>query len=433
MKRTVRMMVLAGAAGLAALALATAGCGSPEIKEIPQSMLNPKNIPVATIFYQWFGYEHNARNNWPATGGLGTFHWNDIVDNQLITGFVSNRPEIGYYASDSEVAIAWQLRKMEEAGIDTIIVSWWGWGDANLDGVHDGYIEQRSHDALIRWLNYIQANNLGFKVALMVEPWMDIVHGSQQQPGTARNLPKAQKQMILDYIWDNVYSVYPDLVFNWQGKPLLAAVGELYFDSDEDVPDDRFTLRSFRFKEEDVDPGNSWDWIITEPLPYFQEVDNTVILSPCYDEWFLAAAHPDWWPDAWRRRNTGPIRHDLYLVDNLYDFEWSQVYNKSDDVDLIVLWDWNSWMEQLYIEPDDGEGAAPARDTLVHKTAWYGRRFMSGAPFEMFEPDWETVQDFRSMLNPISPAQLNPDSDAEADRLLQRTIQQAQNHMAAHR
>ena len=350
-------------------------------------MASPKNVPVATILYQWFGYSHDRENNWPADGGLGTFHWNDIVDNQLVTGFVPNRPEIGYYASDSDDTIAWQLRKMEEAGVDTIIVSWWGWGDADLDGVHDGYIEQRSHDALIRLLDHIQSKSLSFTVALMVEPWPDIVTPTIDHtlvPGTARNLTAAKKQIILDYVWDNVYSVYPDLIFNWQGKPLLAAAGELYFDPDEDSPEDRFTLRSFRFKEKDVDPGNAWDWIITRPLPYFQAVDNAVILSPRYDEWLLFAAHPDWLP-SWGR--TEPMRHDPYLKEDLYGFEWRQVYNRRNEVDLIILWAWNSWMEQLYIEPDTGEGVAPAGDTLVRKTAWYARRFRSGTPFEMFETD----------------------------------------------
>ena len=370
---------------LAALLL-TAACGGTT-GEGESYTVNSMSVPVATIFYQWFGYAHDAQSGWPAEGGLGTFHWNDIINNQLITGFVANRPEIGYYASDDDNTIAWQLQKMEEAEIDTIIVSWWGWGDANLDGNVTGYIEARSHDALIRLLDYVKTNSLNFKVALMVEPWPDIVHGSQQLPGTSKSLSADRKQMILDYVWDNLYSVYPDLIFHWEGKPLLSAAGELYFDPEEDSPDDRFTLRSFRFKSKDRDPGNSWDWIITAPLPHFQQVDNTVILSPRYDEWFLAAAHPNWWPDAWGRKHTGPVRHDPYLKENLYDFEWRKVYNRRHEVDLIILWAWNSWMEQLYIEPDDGEGMAPAEDNLVRKTAWYVRRFMSGAPFKMFEPD----------------------------------------------
>ena len=100
----------------------------------------------------------------------------------------------------------------------------------------------------------------------------------------------------------------------------------------------------------------------------------------------MAAAHPNWWPWAWGREKTGPIRHDPFLTENLYDFEWRQVYERREDIDIIILWAWNSRMEQLYIEPDDGEsGAAPVGDLLVRKTAWYARRFMSGASFNMFD------------------------------------------------
>ena len=371
------------------------------------------DIPVATIFYQWYGYEHDHLNNWPATGGLGTFHWNDIVADQLITGFVLNRPEIGHYPSDDDETIAWQLRKMGEAGIDTIIVSWWGWGDSNLDGSPDwfdaeqrregdgyGYIEQRSHDALIRLLEYIRAHDLGFKVALMVEPWPDVVNPIGEigpQPGIAKKLADDQKKLIFDYVSANIYDQYRDLIFNWEGKPLLAAAGELHFKPEADSPDDRFTFRSFRLKEADLDPGNAWDWDITKPLPYFQEVDNTVILSPRYDEWFLCMAHPDWWvKGAWGR--TEAVRHDPQLTGNLYDYQWRQVYERRDDVDLIIIWAWNSWMEQLYIEPDDGQGAAPAGESLLRKTAWYGKRFRDVETFEPFSPDLKITDDPRPVL-----------------------------------
>ena len=374
---------------------------------------NAKDVPVAAIFYQWYGYEHDHLNNWPATGGLGTFHWNDIVADQLITGFVLNRPEIGHYPSDDDETIAWQLKKMEEAGIDTIIVSWWGWGDSNLDGNPDwfdaeqrgegdgyGYIEQRSHDALIRLLEYIRAHDLGFKVALMVEPWADVVNpigGIGPQPGIAKKLADDQKKLIFDYVSANIYDQYTDLIFYWEGKPLLAAAGELHFKPEDDSPDDRFTFRSFRLKEADLDPGNAWDWDITKPLPYFQEVDNTVILSPRYDEWLLCMAHPDWWVKrAWGR--TKAVRHDPQLTDNLYDYQWDRVHEQRDEVDLIIIWAWNSWMEQLYIEPDDGQGVAPAGDSLLRKTAWYGKRFREGAAFEPFSPGLQVSIDPRPIM-----------------------------------
>ena len=253
------------------------------------SSVDPRKVPVATVLYQWYGYAHERENDWPSVGGLGSFHWNDVIGNELITGFVANRPEIGYYASDDET-IAWQLREMEEAGIDTIIVSWWGWGDVDLYGDVDeqteGYIEQRSHDALINLLDQIKSKGLNFKVAIMVEPWPDVATPTrdyERPPNAAFNLTDGQKQVIFDYLADNVYDVYPDQMFEWDGKPLLIAVPRMFFDPGAD---NRFTLRSLGFRHEDNDPGNAWDWIITEPLPYLQDVqvgdrDETVaILIP---------------------------------------------------------------------------------------------------------------------------------------------------------
>ncbi len=329
-------------------------------------------------------------------------------------------------------------------------MSWWGWGDMDLDGNIDEqaerYIEQRSHDALLKLLDQIESKDLKFKVTVMVEPWPDIAMPTpdyQRPPNAALNhaalnLSDAQKQVIFDYLASNVYDVYPDQIFQWKGKPLLIAVPRLFFRADAD---DRFTLRNPRFRHEDIDPGNAWNWIITDTLPYIQDVhlqdsedeETIAILSPRYDEWFLAAANPSWWPEAWGRLETGPVRHDPYLKENLYDFEWRQIYERREDIDLIILWAWNSRMEQLYIEPDDGEnGAAPASDLLVRKTAWYARRFLSGAPFQMFEPDWVAVKDFCTALNPISPQQLNLRSEAEVDQVLHRIIRQAQSHVSTY-
>ena len=97
----------------------------------------------------------------------------------------------------------------------------------------------------------------------------------------------------------------------------------------------------------------------------------------------MAAAH-HWWPTAWDR--VCAIRHDPYLTENLYDYQWQEAHNQRDEIDLVILWAWNSWMEQLYIEPDDGEGAAPAGDSLLRKTAWYTQRLRDGGAFQLFDP-----------------------------------------------
>ena len=108
MERIFPVIVLVGVVALAMAGMLLAlNPGNPDEKELTA----PKDIPVATIFYQWFGYAHGG-NEWPCEGGLGTFHWNDILDNQLITGFVVNRPEIDHYCSDADETISWQLQKM---------------------------------------------------------------------------------------------------------------------------------------------------------------------------------------------------------------------------------------------------------------------------------------------------------------------------------
>ena len=115
----VALVLVAAIAAAGAWLAVSGGDGEVVVSE-------PRKTPVAAVFYQWFGYAHDRDNGWPAIGGHGTFHWNDIVFDELITGFVANKPAIGYYASDSDETIAWQLEQMGRAGIDTIIVSWWG-------------------------------------------------------------------------------------------------------------------------------------------------------------------------------------------------------------------------------------------------------------------------------------------------------------------
>ncbi len=98
--------------GVTALAVAGAWLSVARIED-QEVVSAPRKVPVATVLYQWYGYAHDRDNGWPANGGLGTFHWNDVVDRQLITGFVANRPdEIGYYASDNDATISWQLEQM---------------------------------------------------------------------------------------------------------------------------------------------------------------------------------------------------------------------------------------------------------------------------------------------------------------------------------
>ena len=105
---------------------------------------------------------------------------------------------------------------MEEAGISVIIASWHGNGDTDFDGVVDDFEKQAMHRALIALLDYISATSAPFKVAVLVEPYMT----------NPPDISLEQKQTILDFLWDSVYSVYPDLMFQWEGKPLIVSWGQ---------------------------------------------------------------------------------------------------------------------------------------------------------------------------------------------------------------
>ena len=97
----------------------------------------PVEIPIATLLYVDSGHEsYDAAEPYRPSGGLGTWRWNLVGGDPpyFFTGFTSTWPEIGFYKSQDEATIAWQLDQMQRAGINTVVISWSGWGDVNLDG-----------------------------------------------------------------------------------------------------------------------------------------------------------------------------------------------------------------------------------------------------------------------------------------------------------
>ena len=59
---------------------------------------------------------------------------------------VTDEPEYGFYASDDPSIIARQLADMEAAGISVILLSYWGHGDSDLDGI----VENKESEAMVR-------------------------------------------------------------------------------------------------------------------------------------------------------------------------------------------------------------------------------------------------------------------------------------------
>ena len=136
-------------------------------------------------------------------GGLTSSHWNTDIGGR---GRVTDEPEYGFYASDDPKAIAQQLQDMERAGINTIFVSWFGWGDDKLDGNIDSPEGEAMHRATIALLDYISNSNAPFKVAIAVEAFGH------------KEWPVEQQQIIADYLYDNIYSVQRYRLLSSSGK-----------------------------------------------------------------------------------------------------------------------------------------------------------------------------------------------------------------------
>jgi hypothetical protein len=102
---------------------------------------------VAIFYYPWYGT--------PARDG-GYQHWNQ--NGHVPPGDIASRfyPADGLYSSSNPAVVRRQMREIAAAGIDTIVVSWWGWGSA----------EDRRLPRVLAI-----ARSAGLRVAIHVEPY----------------------------------------------------------------------------------------------------------------------------------------------------------------------------------------------------------------------------------------------------------------------
>ena len=319
------------------------------------------DVPMAALMYVWYGFNPDTG---VSEGGLGSSHWNTPGIGNAHRRGVTNEPEYGFYTSDDTSVIARQLADMQEAGISVILVSWWGYGDSDLDGVN----ENRESEAMVRatdaLLSYISANTLPFKVAFVVEPYMP----------DPSSLTIAQKQKILDHLWDNVYSVYPDLVFRWEGKPLLVTWAPVELKTPLDP---RFTVKTwgsyFGGSDWKTATNQDWNWYPeTAWLPDMISDDGMYVVFPRFDEY---------WLHIMGREFSYPYRRvDPLLTEGVYEQAWQVAVDNRDDIKLIVLYTWNEHKEHAAIEPDKGVSSMSYSRSLVEKTAAYYRQFLAGRP-----------------------------------------------------
>ena len=295
-------------------------------------------IPVGVVLYLWYG---NATTN---TGGLGSPGWNSTSCPG--GGAVVDRPNLGYYVSDSNQTFQTQISEMQSAGISFAVVSWWGpftQGEA-------GAINKATHDLF----SYLKATNSTFKVAIMVDAF----------PGTCSPpLPRVSMSEVYNYVYGNFATPYRQWYFEWQNRPLL-----MTFNPVEPLNNDtRFTSKmigNYACKPVETCPGYSLNlklnWVWWEAPSNFSEgeggsgvnmtndlgdpvisTDGEVTLIPRIDSLYAFLGG----------YQSGYLRFDDSLLLGLYQYEWEYVLVHKPEVKLVLIYSFNEYHERTAIEP----------------------------------------------------------------------------------
>ena len=378
----------------ALLALAASGCGLDTRTEGEAYV--PNDVPIATLFYPTHGFQQAYPHE--ATGGRGTTGWNlygpvGSDDPKPWSGFTTTWPEIGWYASKDEDTIAWQIGQMQRAGIDTVVISWFGWGDSRLDDAPDpGSLFAQYQRAAIALLDYVKANNISMKFALLVEAFTYFVGDDRISTAV---LTDAQRQMVTDYAWDNFYdpSKYGDFALQLDGKPALFGVPDVKggWWRNHDWTDGRFRLIEISNNHEDEDEFTA-DYVYLDPPSAIPGVDGVVNIWPRFTSIVTYASNSpyfDWYNPPVGGDLAKPVNLpevDPLSIEGKYDEAWRQIiaHPRPSEIKLVLIWYWNSYWEVCYIEPDAGIGAYAVGDLYVRKTAHYANLFRTGQPFKPF-------------------------------------------------
>jgi len=284
-----------------------------------RKLLRYKNYIILTVLFILVFYRHIYPYFTSSKRYVGVYFyvwyrhpWDDaIVD----------VPVIGKYDSSLESTIEWQLRLMQEAGIDFVIISWWGAYD-KTDG------------ATFKVFEVIEKKKFDIKACIMVEPHDD----------------KIDYREVYDYIYDRYAK--RDSYFKYKEKPLL-----MFFENIPSYVDSRFTVRT-------VGVG-SYDWYYWLGVPIVKNKYASVI--PRYDNYFLYL----------KGYTNVTVRIDENLTEGIYDLQWRVVIQKKHDIEILAIVSWNEYYERTMIEPHYDYTADVDPYYLYEKTKEYIKEFKS--------------------------------------------------------
>jgi len=298
----------------------------PENTTLPKFVDN--RVYVAVYYYAWFGNEN---------GSQGSRHWDNTLDT----------PVIGCYSSYNETVIEWQISLMYEAGIDLVLLSWWG-----PRSFEDGAIK--------KFLEVNQKYDDPLDFAIVVEPF----EGDRLAIAEGR-VPTGEAhfdyESVYKHVQENFVEPHYDTYFEYEGKPLLV------FFNPAQPPETHLFNVHVAGDCDPMEPWEDWVWMLCEGgetsdgtsvyPPWFDDETQRArnrycSVLPRFDDWGL---HTSGFRPSWRR-------FDVNYSEGLYDRQWEFALAQAAEgnLDIIGIFGWNEYQERIQIEPHhDASGAEP--------------------------------------------------------------------------
>jgi hypothetical protein len=277
---------------------------------------NNHRVHVAVLYYPWY------------QPGNGTGHWSNITEWKVV-----DTPVLGYYSTQNLSTLKTQLDWMSDAGIDTILISWWG--------PNPSYGEDISTDMLFQALN---TSHPEMKAFVMVEEIL-----------ASESVNQSTIDSFYNYLWAHYLNPYANTYMNLDGKPLVTWWGST--NMTDDLSHRNYVLHSDFAKSTTIRIIGSQDyvnWSCWRPPTYdgqsatppVDQQDGFVFIEPRYDNTFKTM---------WGTNGVyGTARYDQNLTEGLYDSQWITVINRqitNNDVKIVCIYSWNSFDERSAIEP----------------------------------------------------------------------------------
>ncbi len=235
--------------------------------------------------------------------GVYFYPWYSVSEDRHWDNTVREKPYIGYYDS------------YKEAGIDFIVLSWWG----------PNSFEDNTTRVIVKYLN-----GYSLKFAIMIEPYLG------QDPNICN---KTWWSETLAYIKNNYIDKYREDYFFLNGKPLIMAFNPIGMNYN---PSNDFQEYTIRITGNDIDSAGYQDW---DYWPDYIDPNN-IVLKIRKDGY--ASIIPRF--DDTHFRSPGKCLDQNYTL-RLYSKEWEWILDHRDQISIVMITSWNECHERTMIEP----------------------------------------------------------------------------------